>query len=60
MEKQIIDALLQQGMTIEEIKKYITEIMCKHAETKIPKANKLLFDAYNKNKGTIFITPKKR
>ena len=60
MEKEIINALLQRGMTIEQIKKYITEIMCKRDETKIPKENKLLFDAYNKSgKRTLYITTKR-
>ena len=36
MEKQIINTLLQQGMTIEEIKKYITEVP---REMKISKRN---------------------
>lgn len=57
MEKQIINALLQQGMTIEEIKKYIPKVAC---EEKISKENKKLFDAVHqasnsKTKGFVYI-----
>ena len=63
MEKQIIDALLQQGMTIEEIKKYITEVACERTEKKMSKENKKFGDALLKafnsqRRGTVFINAK--
>ena len=44
MERQIINALLQQGMTAEEIKKYITEVAYKHTEMKLSKTKKKVAD----------------
>ena len=63
MEKQIINALLQQGMTIEEIKKYITEVGYERTEMKMSKTNKKLADTLlqalnSQRKGTVFITTK--
>ena len=40
MEKQIMNVLLQQGMTIEEIKKYITKVMHEHTEVELTKTMK--------------------
>ena len=55
-----MNALLQQGMTAVEIKKYITEVAYKHTEVELSKTMKKNTDTLLRDKAKYRFLPKKR